>query len=665
MMFPLSLMGEAKTWLDELNEGTIKTWDELQTAFISRFFPPALFDRLLREIRAFSQHENETLTEAWLRMKKRPEIAMKTVAFAEEGSSNSDTNKIMTQMDAMTMIMDAHYKEFKSHSKQPDPDHNDDDTPMSCEEEAKFKQTFRRTRFYNDYRDRDLNCDNWHSSGRNNYNKDNYQSHSDDKPDLKKQLSDFIKAHTRPILLLADKQSGRPSGSLPGNTQPNPKAAFQSDESSALIQNKVPLKLEDPGSFFIPCNFDKAFSCDALADLGASINLMSYFLYAKLSLKTLKPTKMSVRLADISFQYHVGIAKNMLVEVGKFTFPVDFVILEMEKDSKVPLIIGRPFLHTIDVVTRVKQKQLNLGVGTEHMTFYMDSAMKHSYSNDDTCFSIEGSEILYSIEGAILKEKLIAEFDKFMEMTADENSESEFDTEETRFKNITFNTDYKIKTSLEEPITNLELKPLPNNLKYAFLEEPSFLPVIISSQLSVENKKNSFLSLKDTSKPLLGKPQTFLESVPDSPWVSPIHYVPKKGGITVVTNEKDELVPTRTVTGWRVCIDYRKLNEATAKDHFPLPFMDQILERLTRNKYFCFLDGFSGYFQILIDPMDQEKTTFTCPFGTYAYCRMPFGLCNAPANFQRYMLAIFHYMIEESVEVFMDDFSIFGNSFNN
>ncbi|GJU58229.1 reverse transcriptase domain-containing protein [Tanacetum coccineum] len=150
----------------------------------------------------------------------------------------------------------------------------------------------------------------------------------------------------------------------------------------------------------------------------------------------------------------------------------------------------------------------------------------------------------------------------------------------------------------------------------------------------------------------------------DSPWVSPIHCVPKKGGITVVTNKNDELVPTRTVTGWRVCIDYRKLNEATAKDHFPLPFMDQILERLTGNKYFCSLDGFSGYFQILIDPNDQEKTTFTCPFGTYAYRRMPFGLCNAPATFQRCMLAIFHDMIEESVEVFMDDFSVFGNSFD-
>ncbi|GJW34565.1 reverse transcriptase domain-containing protein [Tanacetum coccineum] len=151
--------------------------------------------------------------------------------------------------------------------------------------------------------------------------------------------------------------------------------------------------------------------------------------------------------------------------------------------------------------------------------------------------------------------------------------------------------------------------------------------------------------------------------IADSPWLSPIHCVPKKGGITVVTNENDELVPTRIVTGWRVCIDYRKLNEATAKDHFPLSFMDQMLERLAGNKYLCFLDGFSGYFHNPIDHMDQEKTTFTCPFRTYAYRRMPFGLCNAPATFQRCMLAIFHDMIEEFVEVFMDDFSVFGDSF--
>nr|GFC44550.1 reverse transcriptase domain-containing protein [Tanacetum cinerariifolium] len=99
--------------------------------------------------------------------------------------------------------------------------------------------------------------------------------------------------------------------------------------------------------------------------------------------------------------------------------------------------------------------------------------------------------------------------------------------------------------------------------------------------------------------------------ISDSPWVSLVHCVPKKGGFTVVENEDNELIPTHLVTGWRVYIDYRKLNEATRKDHFPLPFMDHMLERLAGNQYYCFLDGFSGYFQIPIDLKDQEKTTFT------------------------------------------------------
>ncbi|GKF49036.1 reverse transcriptase domain-containing protein, partial [Tanacetum coccineum] len=155
-------------------------------------------------------------------------------------------------------------------------------------------------------------------------------------------------------------------------------AAFLSDKSSAMIQNKVPPNLEDPKSFLIPYHFN-------------------------------------------------GIAENMLVEVGKFTFPIDFVILEMEEDSKVPLILGRPFLHTVDAVIRVKQKQLNLGVGTKRMIFNIDFAMKHSYSNDDTCFSIdvideileedfdalldEGTKILHSIEGTLLEDEIFAELD--------------------------------------------------------------------------------------------------------------------------------------------------------------------------------------------------------------------------------------------------------------
>ena len=150
----------------------------------------------------------------------------------------------------------------------------------------------------------------------------------------------------------------------------------------------------------------------------------------------------------------------------------------------------------------------------------------------------------------------------------------------------------------------------------------------------------------------------------DSTWVSPVHVVPKKAGITVTTNDKGEELQTHLPTKWRVCIDYRKLNAATKKDHFPLPFIDQILDKLSGQGFYCFLDGYSGYNQLAIHPDDQEKTTFTCPFGTYAFQRMPFGLCNAPASFQRCMMAIFSDFIGESMEVFMDDFSVFGPSFD-
>lgn len=152
--------------------------------------------------------------------------------------------------------------------------------------------------------------------------------------------------------------------------------------------------------------------------------------------------------------------------------------------------------------------------------------------------------------------------------------------------------------------------------------------------------------------------------ISDSVWVSPVQVVPKKGGMTVIKNEKNELIPTRTVTGWRMCIDYRKLNQATRKDHFPLPFMDQMLERLAGQAFYCFLDGYSGYNQIAVNQKDQEKTTFTCLFGIFAYRRMPFGLCNAPATFQRCILSIFSDMIEKSIELFMDDFSVFGSTFD-
>ena len=133
----------------------------------------------------------------------------------------------------------------------------------------------------------------------------------------------------------------------------------------------------------------------------------------------------------------------------------------------------------------------------------------------------------------------------------------------------------------------------------------------------------------------------------------------------MIRNEKNELNPTRTVAGWRVCIDYKKLNTTTRKDHYPLPFIDQMLDKLAGHSHYCFLDGYFGYNQIAIALEGQEKTTFTCPYGTFAFRRMPFELCNAPATFQRCMMSMFSDLVEEVMEIFMDDFSVYGSYFEN
>ncbi|GJW92829.1 reverse transcriptase domain-containing protein [Tanacetum coccineum] len=250
-------------------------------------------------------------------------------------------------------------------------------------------------------------------------------------------------------------------------------------------------------------------------------------------------------------------------------------------------------------------------------------------------------------------------------------------------KELNFEELKTIKSSIDDP-SELKLKDLSSHLEYAFLEETNKLPVIITKSLKDDEKVRLLKVLKSHKRAIAWKisdikgidPQfcthkilmedDFKSAVQHQRRVNPkIHEVIKKEVIKLL--DAGLIYPISDsrglVTGWRVCIDYQKLNDATRKDHFPLPFMDQMLERLAGNEYYCFLDGFSGYFQIPIDLQDQEKTTFTCPYGTFAYLRMPFGLCNASGTFQRCMMAIFHDMIEETMEVFMDNFSVFGDSF--
>nr|GFC13768.1 reverse transcriptase domain-containing protein [Tanacetum cinerariifolium] len=256
-------------------------------------------------------------------------------------------------------------------------------------------------------------------------------------------------------------------------------------------------------------------------------------------------------------------------------------------DPRVPLILGRPFLSTAHALIDVYEEEADAFIAI-----------------DDEPISSNIDATYYDPEGDILILEALLNNDP-------EPLSNQKDFFPTLHKDLKV-VEPKTQPKEDEP-PEVELKELPPHLEYAFLGDNEKWTVIITKDLSPNEKTD-----------LINEVEKLLDAgliypISDSPWVSPIHCVPKKGSMTVIKNDENELVPTRLVTGWRVCIDFRKLNEATRKDHFPLPFMDQMLERLAGNEYYCFLDGFSGYFQIPINPKDPEKTTFTCPYGTFAY----------------------------------------------
>ncbi|GJZ93253.1 reverse transcriptase domain-containing protein [Tanacetum coccineum] len=290
-----------------------------------------------------------------------------------------------------------------------------------------------------------------------------------------------------------------------------------------FLKDLFPPKLGDPISFLIPCKLANSVEYLALADLGASINLMSYSLYDALSGTTLKPTRMSIRLANHTYQYPMGVAENMLVQVGKFMYPVDFVILQMEEDDRVPLILERPFLHTVDAIIRVKNKELNLEIGEDRKTFHIDKAMQHSYMNDDTCFRIDIiDEITEDELDALLDDSkpflntsekisvtpLDKEFDEFMSGNVQE------DEVRDDFEELPTKDKLRIRTSIQDPPTDLEMKPLPKHLEYAFLEENSLLPVVISALLEQNEKERLVLVLKNHK-------EAFAWKTSDIPGISP------------------------------------------------------------------------------------------------------------------------------------------------
>ncbi|GKC09758.1 reverse transcriptase domain-containing protein [Tanacetum coccineum] len=273
-----------------------------------------------------------------------------------------------------------------------------------------------------------------------------------------------------------------------------------------FLKDLLPPKLRIPENFLIPCKLANLVEYLALVDLGTSINLMPYLLNAALFGTTLKPTRMSIRLANHTYQYLMGFAKNMLVQVGKFVFLVDFVILQMEEDDRVPLILGRPFLHTADGIIRVKNKELNLGIGEDRATFLIDKAMHHSHLNDNTCFLLDvidevtedeldalldDSKPFLSKSEKISEKLLDKEFKEFMTGNVQE------DEVKDDFEELPPKDELRIKTSIQDPPTDLEIKPLLKHLEYAFPDENYLLPVVISALLEQNEKERLVLVLNN------------------------------------------------------------------------------------------------------------------------------------------------------------------------
>nr|GEW58862.1 DNA-directed DNA polymerase [Tanacetum cinerariifolium] len=457
-------------------------------------------------------------------------------------------------------------------------------------------------------------------------------------------------------------------------------------------------------------NKDKLFE---LAKVSLNENC-SAMLLKKLSKKLgdleLTPTRMTLKLADRSITRPKGVAEDVFVKVGKFHFPTDFVVVDFEADPRVPLILGRSFLRTGRALIDVYGEEITLRMNRVDVIDiackeFVQDVLDFQYnpkSSSPTLVSDASVSESDSCKEPIVKSSLptltpFGESDFFLKEIEDflnddsiptgiENSV--YDPEgDILFLEKLLNEDpfqlppmdlklaeeSKAKSSVEEP-PELELKELPSHFdlinvlkshKWAIVWKISDIkgidPRFCTHEILIEDDYNPTVHSQRRVNPKIHdviKKEVIklldagmIYPISDSPWVSLIHCVPKKGGTTVVSNENNELIPTRLVTDWRVCIDYRKLNDATRKDHFPLPFMDQMLERLAENEFYCFLDGFSGYFQILIDPQDQEKTTFTCPYGTFAYRRMPFGLCNAPGTFQREGVVLGHKISKSGIEV--------------
>ncbi|CAM8948156.1 unnamed protein product [Rhodiola kirilowii] len=406
---------------------------------------------------------------------------------------------------------------------------------------------------------------------------------------------------------------------------------------SAVIQRKVPPKCGDPGTYTIPCTIGNIRIENCMLDLGASINVLPFSIYSCLKIGPLKPTGLTIQLADRSCKQPGGKIEDVLVQVGKLVFPADFYVLKMENGGPTdhaPILLGRPFLKTSKMKIDCGSGMLSMEVEGEVFSFDIFRAMKHPMefeevhaldALDDLIQEVQSEPRADPLEailnGAESSYELIEGLQETLaHLTISEPLTPGYEVNEVKlFKFNTF-----LPSVIQAP--KIELKPLPEHLKYAFLGENNTLPVIIKSGLETDQERRVIkvlrqhklaigwtladlrgvnpavcmhhILLEEGAKPsrepqrrlnpimmeiIQKEIQKLLDAdviypISDSQWVSPVHIVPKKTGITIEEDAEGKMVTTRVKNGWRMCIDYRKLNAVTRKDHFPLSFIDQMLD---------------------------------------------------------------------------------------
>ncbi|XP_022158578.1 uncharacterized protein LOC111025032 [Momordica charantia] len=376
--------------------------------------------------------------------------------------------------------------------------------------------------------------------------------------------------------------------------------------------------MKDPGSFTISVSIKGHKIGQALCDLEASINLMPLLVHKRLGMRKVRPTTVTFQLADRSIANPEGKIEDVLVQVDKFIFPTDFIVLDFDADEELPIILGRPFLATgrdlMDVhkyaveyvVLRVLDEAVMESLSAETMLEQHNSEVDNMLDKvDEIC-----QEILYlDCEGDLARSWSIVH--------------ESLELEDIKCK--------QLKPSFDEP-PELELKALPQHLKYAYLEASNMLPIIIAANLTTE-KENELLAVLKEHWKAIGWTIAYIVRI------SPSYCMHK---IVLEENCKNSVEPQE------------RLNPA--------------MKEVVKKEIIKWLDAgiiypISDSEWITIAPKDQNRTTFTCPYRTFAFRRMPFGLCNAPATFQRCMMAIFLDLVELLVEVFIDDFLVIGASF--